>query len=298
MEWSDIRVFLQVARSGRMAEASRLLRMDDSTISRRIARLERDAGVVLFDRAAKRLNLTEEGCKLLAAAEKMEAIVIRDVQALAERRQGISGKVRIGTSEGFGSHYLAQRLPTILHQYPELEIELVAVQRTYSLGMREADIVITMDRPNSGDIRLRKLCDSRLHIYASAEFLARRPAPLSIADLTDALWCGYIQELLFTEILDMLTFGDTVIMPRYRTNSLTAQLAAVLGGEALTVLPTYLAAHYPALQPVLAQSVRIDMSYWMSVHNDLARSPRVRAVMNAIEQLVASERHLCWPASV
>lgn len=295
MEWSDIKVFLQVARSGQMAGASPLLGMDHSTISRRIARLEEGTGVTLFARAGRRLTLTDEGTKLLAAAEKLEAIVIRDVMSLSERRQDIGGRVRIGTSEGFGSHYLARRLPVILGRHPGLEVELVALQRSYSLGMREVDIVIGMNRPESGDIRLKKLCDSCLRIYAAQDYFVGRPQPESIGDLRDDLWCGYIEELLFTEALDMMTFGDTIIVPRYRTTSVTAQLGAALSGAALAVLPTYMAAQHPTLVPVLMESVKIELTYWISVHRDLANSPRVRAVMDAIEQIVHADRELFVP---
>src|ERR1700743_1292337 len=100
MEWGDIRVFLKVARAGQMAGASRTLGLDHSTISRRIARLEEKMGASLFDRAGPGLMLTQQGTNLCCAAEKLESIIIRDVLSLGESRQEISGRVRIGTSEG------------------------------------------------------------------------------------------------------------------------------------------------------------------------------------------------------
>lgn len=292
MEWSDIRVFLQVARLGQMAGASPLLGLDHSTISRRIARLEESMGVTLFDRAGRRLNLTVEGRRMLAAAERLEAVVLQDVLPIGEARQEIGGRVRIGTSEGFGSHYLAQRLPLLLERHPGLEIELVSVQRSHSLAMREVDVVIGPERPDTGDVRLRRLCDAPLRIYARNDYFDGRPTPESVEDLRDDLWCGYIEELLFTEVLDMMTFGATTVVPRYRTTSVTAQLGAALGGRALVVLPTYMAASFPALSPVLSDRVQIELTYWMSVHNDLARSSRVRAVMDGIEELVQGDRGL------
>lgn len=292
MEWSDIRVFLHVARAGQMAGASRSLGLDHSTISRRIARLEEATGVPLFDRAGRRLRLTEQGTKLLAAAERLESIIIRDVLSLEETRQEISGRVRIGTSEGFGAHYLARRLPMLLKAYPALELELVALPRTYSLGLREADVAITMDRPGSGDVRFKKLSTYELGIYASQAYLREQARPETIANLTDHAWCGYVDDLLFTAELDMMTFGDVTVRPRYRTTSVTAQLEAVLSGAALAILPCYMAAPHPELERVLPASVRIERAYWISVHGDLADSPRVRLVMNEIERQVRSDRAL------
>jgi DNA-binding transcriptional LysR family regulator len=295
VEWSDIRVFLYVARAGQMAGASRALGLDHSTISRRIARLEEGTGASLFDRAGRRLSLTDQGKTLLAAAEKLEAIIIRDVLSLGETQREIGGRVRIGTSEGLGAHYLANRLPALLRAHPALELELVALPRTYSLGMREVDVAITMDRPDAGDVRFKKLSAYELGIYASRAYLEREGHPETVESLTGRAWCGYVDELLFTDELDLLAFGDVVIRPRYRTTSVTAQLGVALGGTALVVLPCYMAAPHPELERVLPDAVRIERTYWLSVHGDLADSPRVRLVMGEIERQVRGDRGLFLP---
>jgi DNA-binding transcriptional LysR family regulator len=95
----------------------------------------------------------------------------------------------------------------------------------------------------------------------------------------------------------MMTFGETTIVPRYRTTSVTAQLGAALGGRALAVLPIYMASSFPTLSPILSDRIKIELTYWMSVHNDLARSTRVRAVMDGIEQLVRADREIFAPAA-
>jgi DNA-binding transcriptional LysR family regulator len=295
MEWGDIRVFLHVARAGQMAGASRALGMDHSTVSRRIARLEEKLGLPLFERAGRRLRLTDEGSKLLAMAEGLEAIIIRDVLSLGESRQAIAGRVRIGTSEGFGAHYLAPRLPALMQKHPGLEIELLAIPRTYSLGMRDVDIAITMDRPRNGDIVFKKLSDCSLAIYASSSYFRDRMRPASVDALRDHAWCGYINELLFTEELDMLTFGQLRIDPAYRTTSVTAQLGAVKAGSVIAVLPRYMADGHPDLEIVLPGAVHLRRTYWLSVHGDLAGSPRIRAVITQLETWVRQDRALLSP---
>jgi DNA-binding transcriptional LysR family regulator len=296
MEWGDIRVFLQVARAGQIAGASRSLGLDHSTISRRIARLEERTGVPLFERAGRRLSLTEEGTKLVAAAEKLESIILRDVMSLGESRQEIAGRVRIGTSEGFGAHYLAKRLPIMVAAHPALEVELVALPRNFSLGMREVDLAITMERPGTGDVRSKKLTSYTLGIYAVPAYFKNRVRPSSIADLSDQAWCGYIMDLLFTPELDLLKFGPQAITPCYRTTSVTAQMEAVTGGSVIAVLPCYMACQRGGLERLLPDQVSIERSYWISVHGDLADSPRVRALMQQIEHQVHLDRSLFLPA--
>ena len=295
MEWGDIRVFLQVARAGQMAGASRSLGLDHSTISRRIARLEEQTGVALFDRAGRRLSITEDGARLLEAAERLESIIIRDILPLGEARQRVSGRVRIGTSEGFGAHYLAQRLPAMTEPYPDLEVDLVALPRSYSLGMREVDFAITMDRPDSGDVRFKKLTSYALGIYGAPAHFENRSRPSTLEDLSDQSWCGYIKELLFTSELDLMTFESQVTTPKYRTTSVTVQLEAVLSGSVIAILPCYMASQRGGLERILANQVSIERSYWISVHGDLADSPRVRALMQAVERQVHLDRPLFLP---
>lgn len=295
MEWGDIRVFLGVARAGQMAGATRTLGLEQSTISRRIVRLEEKMGVSLFERAGRRLSLTSEGSKLLAAAERLESIIIRDVMSLRESNREISGRVRIGTSVGFGAHYLAARLPLLGEMFPGLEIELVALPRTFSLGMRDVDIAIVMDRPETGDVRFKKLSSYVLAAYAQCDYFNSKKRPLVIEDLRDHRWCGYINELLYTTELDMMTFGDVVITPDLRTTEVTAQLEAVRSGAVMGILPCYMADIDPSLEMILPDLVRLERTYWMVVHSDLAESPRVRTVWQEIERWVHMDRALFIP---
>ncbi len=292
MEWGDLRVFLHVARAGQMAGASRELGLDHSTISRRISRLEEKTGVLLFERAGRRLSLTEEGRKLLCAAERLESIIIKDVMILGESQQLIAGKVRIGAPEGIGAHYLARLVPAILEVHPQLEVELVALPRQYSLGMRDVDLAISLDRPASGDIRFKKLSDATFGVYGSQSYFLRKSRPETLADLNDHLWCGYIDELRYSEELDMLHFGDVHIKPRYRTTNIAVQINAAVSGAVLAVLPCYIATQFPVLEAVIPDQTTFTLTYWLSVHGDLADSPRVRAVMNAIECQVALDKKL------
>lgn len=296
MEWSDIRVFLQVVREGTMAAATGALRMDHSTISRRISRLEEMTGVRLFERAGRRLALTAEGEKLMLAAEKLDSIIVREVMNLPGERNRIVGPVRIGTSEEFGAHYLAPRLPVFTADHPGLEIELVALPRAFSLAAREVDLVISLDRPLAGDIKFKKLTDVEFGVYGGGGYFDERERPASLDDLALETWCGYIKELLATPEPDTFPRGDE-IRPKYRTTSSTVQLSAALNGYALAVLPCFVAGAHARLERVLPDNAIFERTYWLAVHEDLARYPRVRTLMTAIEAQVARDRALFSPTA-
>jgi DNA-binding transcriptional LysR family regulator len=295
MEWSDIRVFLQVVRDGTMQAATGSLRLDHSTISRRISRLEREAGVTLFERAGRRLALTAEGEKLVVSAEKVESIVLREVMNLSGEMKQITGHVRIGTTEEFGAHYLAPRLSRLTDTYPDLEIELVASTRTLSLATREVDCVVTLDRPLQGDVRYKKLIDFEFGVYAASSYFGEKLRPTSVEDLSSETWCDYIRELLSTSELDVCAAAGIDTLAKFRTTSVSLQLGAALGGYALAALPCFVASQHASLERVLTNEARYERTYWIAVHEDLAKRPRVRAVMAAIEEEVERDKALFKP---
>lgn len=292
MEWSDIKVFLQVVRDRTMSEATNSLRMDHSTISRRIARLEREAGVPLFERAGRRLAVTEEGMRLAEAAERLESIILREVMTLAETRSHIAGRVRVGATEEFGAHYLAARLAEIAEDHDELQLDLVAIPRNLSLATREVDVVITMDRPSSGDVRFRKLVSFEFGVYGSSRHLDRHGRPRCPADLQRREWCGFIREMIHSAALDVGADQELDVEPRFRTTTVTAQLASVRSGATLAFLPCFVGDAHADLERLLPDELHPSRDYWLAVHEDLADSPRVRTVMDAIASRVARDRHL------
>lgn len=295
MDWSDIRVFLQVVRTGTMVAATGVLHMDHSTISRRIARLEREAGVQLFERAGRRLILTAEGEKLVSSAQKLESIIVKEVLNLSEEGDRIAGAVRLGTTEEFGAHYLAPRLSALMAAYPALEIELVALPRNFSLATREVDLLVTLDRPVTGDARYKKLTCVEFGLYGSTDYFQGRSRPTKVADLSLETWCGHIKELLFTSELDLLPSALDEACVKYRTTSMTVQLGAALGGYALAALPCFVAATHPSLERLLPDDAVFRRTYWLAVHEDLAKYPRVRALMGALESQVERDHPLFVP---
>lgn len=291
MDWDDLRIFLQLARTGRMAGAGRALGIDDTTVGRRVARLEKEVGASLVARAGRRTVITEQGQTLAQAAEEIESIVLRKIVGLGENEMQVAGRVRIGAPEGLGVGYLAQRLAELSATNPLLETELVALPRTYSLASREVDIAITLDRPGPGQVSVKKLTDYTLGLYGTPAYFARLGRPSALAELKGHVLAGYIPDLLFTNALNF-SAADTGldVTPVIRSTSVIAQVNAVLCGAAIGVLPTFLAARHAELEPLLPDAFRLTRSYWVSVHDDLKRLNRIRAVLDAITAKVRADR--------
>ncbi|MDI4235442.1 LysR substrate-binding domain-containing protein [Bradyrhizobium sp. Arg237L] len=174
---------------------------------------------------------------------------MRDIAGLADAQSLVNGRVRIGAPEGLGAGYLGRKLFLLSAAHPELEIELVALPRTYSLAAREVDISITLDRPVTGQVTAQKLTDYTLDLYGSDIYFQRMGRPRSLQDLRKHVFVGYIPELLFTQQLNFLDLGDGVeVVPTIRTSSVIAQVDAVVSGAAIGVLPRYIARERPGLK--------------------------------------------------
>jgi DNA-binding transcriptional LysR family regulator len=293
MDWDDLRIFLQLVRSGQMSSAAKTLGVDDSTVARRVASLERSSELTLIERAGRRTVITEQGRRLAETIEELESLILRKVTGLAEEAALVAGRVRVGAPEGFGVGYLSARLAMLSSLHPGLEIELVASPRTYSLAAREVDVAITLDRPTAGQIASRKLTDYTLDLYGSETYLRRHGRPRSLSDLSEHVFAGYIPELLFTNELNFVRLEEGVeVLPLIRSTSVMVQLNAVDCGAAIGVLPTFLARSKERLKVLLGDRIRLTRSYWISVHEDVRRLHRIRVVLEAVASEVRRDRRL------
>ena len=144
-DWDDLRFFLAVARSGRLTAAARRLGADHATVSRRITSLEESLKAKLFERRPQGYTLTAHGERLLAKAESMETEALAIQSDIGGADMALSGTVRIGAPDGFGTYFLAPRLASLSKAYPGLELQLIAMPRLLSLSKREADVAITLE---------------------------------------------------------------------------------------------------------------------------------------------------------
>lgn len=276
-DWNDLQSFLAMARTGRLTVAARRLGVDHSTLSRRIAALEDAMRVKLFERRPAGFVLTPEGEALLGDAEAIESLTVRMGARLQAGTSQLTGNVRIGTPEGFGTYFLAPQLHQLGQQHPELNIELVANPRSFSLSKREADIAVSMTRPSQGHVYARKLVDFELGIYASEAYLAAQPAITRRADLAAHRWIGYVEDLMWTAELDYLPGVERTIQPWLHISNVISQLAAVEGSAGLGVLPHFMARHVPTLRRVLPQEVQLTRAYWLITHPDTHDLARIKA---------------------
>ena len=289
MNWDDVRLFLAVARSGQFLSAARRVGVNHATLSRRVSALEAALGTQLLVRRPQGCELTEEGERFLSAAERMETEMLAAQAGLGQTGAAISGTVRIGAPDGFGVSFLAPRLGKLVSRHPELKLELVPVPRSFSLSRREADIAITIDRPEQGRLVSSKLTDYTLGLYAAKTYLAGAGVPETVDDLRRHRRIGYVEDLIYSASLDFTGEVMRNWNASLEISSATGQFEAVRSGAGIGILHNYIAARHPDLTRLLPETT-ISRAYWITFHESARELARVRAVAGFIQELATAER--------
>jgi DNA-binding transcriptional LysR family regulator len=289
LDWDNVRYFLAVVRAGQFLAAARQLSVDHATVARRVTALETRLGTKLFERRTSGCVMTASGERFLAAAERIEAEVLRAQAELSATGLDVAGTVRIGAPDGFGTLFLSGRLGVLAQQHPALTIQLVPVPRAFSLSKREADIAITIDRPEAGRLAVRKLVDYSLHFYASKDYLAAHGKPRTRDDLMQHSIVTYVQDLLFSPELNFMPEFFGPLYRRLECASAVGQNEAVKGGGGIGILHDYHAANDSGLEMLLPE-LSFQRTYWIVTHLDSRSSLRIKAVVDFILEAVMREK--------
>lgn len=288
MHWDDLRIFLAVARARTLIAAGRRLGMDATTVARRLARLEAEAGRSLFEITPAGHILTARGQEMLAHAQAMESAAIACAEGAKGGAPG-SGTIRLSVAEGFGTGVIAPHLHEFADAHPGIGVELVASSGFLNLSRREADLAVMLARPQRGPLVARKLTDYHLGLYARR---GAAPALAGIADLAGQRLVGYVPDLIYAPELHYLEETAPGHGAMLSSTSVNAQQAMIRSGAGIGILHCFVGDADPGLERVLRDEIDIQRGYWLVVHRDLRNVPRVKAFTEWIDALVARLRPL------
>jgi DNA-binding transcriptional LysR family regulator len=286
LNWDDLKFFLEVARTRKASSAAKRLAVDYTTVSRRITSLENSLGTLLFEKSrGNGFVLTAEGQRLLGYAESIESTLHLACEQVSGSGLALSGHIRIGCTEGFGSFFITPQLSHFLDDYPDISVDILPLPHFISLSKREADIVIALERPEHGPYVCCKLCDYNLRLYATQEYLDSHKPLNSTDDLTEHKFISYVDDLAFSSELLYLSNLLPGAQAQLRSTSVIAQYLAALQGRAVAILPCFLAAQDSRLIPVLAEEVNITRHFWMYCREDLRKLKRITVLWDYIREV-------------
>jgi DNA-binding transcriptional LysR family regulator len=285
MDWDNLRIFLAIARSGQILAAAKALNLNHATVARKLDVLEEELGTKLFERRTNGSILTAAGESLATRAERIESELLQAGTEISGTESSISGMVRVGAPDGFGTFHLARALGKLANLHPDLTIQLVPLPRTFSLSRREADIIVTIDRPKLGRAIIRKLTDYSLGVYASKTYLKKTGLIRTQSDLPGRLFITYVEDIAYSRALDYTADLAKIMTRHYECGSVVAQMEAVRAGEGLGILHDYAAAGYLELVRILPD-MQFSRTYWLMSHPDTHDTRRVAAVYQFIVESV------------
>ncbi len=282
MDWSDVRVFLAIAREGSMRAAGRALGLSQPTIARRLAAFEASfGGPSLFERLPEGLRLSVAGERLVPAAKNVEDAALTLERRRAAASPALSGTVRVSTGE-CAAGFLARCLSIPTTPLPRgITLELVESRQTANLARREADMALRHQRPESGDFYVSKAGTFACTVYRrrGAEANAWITYTDEQSHYAPARWVQREVEATRTPVA-------------LRASSMLMHLEAIRAGTGRGVLPCYVGDGHPLLERLAPPIPEIAAEYWIIVHRDLRRAARVRAVIDWMKALFAEHREM------
>jgi DNA-binding transcriptional LysR family regulator len=299
MNWDDIKLFLEVARSERLSIAAKRLAIDASTLSRRLHKLEESLATKLFERTIDGHVLTSDGTKLLEYARRMEVDAGQAFDNIKEQKCLNSGRVRIGVTEAFGSFFIAPNLMALKQKFPNIQIELVHFARDVKISRNEADIAIAIEKPKSTSTIITKLCDYQLQLYGHAIYLDSIDNKVQLAQLADYQWVSYVDSLLFTDQLSYLKQLSIKlsadISPSFQSSSIVSQLSAIKSGLGIGILPCFLAEQDASLVKLCINDIKLVRSFYLVTHPESKRLSQVNTVWQYLKELAQQKTHILMP---
>ncbi|MBO9430094.1 MULTISPECIES: LysR family transcriptional regulator [Sulfitobacter] len=292
MDWDKLRIFHAVADAGSLTHAGDKLNLSQSAVSRQIRGLEEQLNTNLFHRHARGLILTEQGELLFDATSAMAKRLDAAAARIRDSEEEVFGELRVTTTTGFGTLWLAPRLPKLYEQYPDLKVDLMLEERVLDLPMREADVAIRMKEPSQADLVRKRLMSVRMGLYASPEYLEKHGTPERMEDMTDhRLICQntdsdqvgaglqLVKELMMYDLRSLLT-----------VNNYFGVLQGVVHHLGLGVLPNYLIQDFPHIVQVMPDIESAEVPVYLAYPEELRQSKRVAAFKDFVQEEIITYR--------
>jgi DNA-binding transcriptional LysR family regulator len=282
VDWDKLRIFQAAAEAGSFTHAGDSVGLSQSAVSRQVSALEADLEVPLFHRHARGLILTEQG-ELLFRTVKDVMLKLDAVKShLTDSREKPNGELRITTTYGMGTNWLAPRLGEFHELYPDIKLKIILSDEELDLSMREADLAIRLRQPVQPDLIQRRLFTVHFHAYASAEYLKKHGQPLALEDLDKhriLAYGGGSNAPYLNNINALPTLGRDAKNPRtpaLTVNNITALHNAVEKGVGIAILPDYMIQPESELVRLLSEADMPELDCYLVYPEEVKSVARVQ----------------------
>ncbi len=288
----DLLILLTVARLGRFNAVAESMGTTHTTISRRILALDKQLGGRTLERSPHGWELTELGAAAVAAAEAIEDTLGSLSGLISDDRNGLSGLVRISTSDGFGAEFVTPALVTLQHRHPQLNVEMLSATRKVSQNRSGVDLEVVVGRTDVTNAQTIFLTNYFLRLYASPDYTAERGFPETLDDVGQHGFVSYVESALQVEELGHRASQLPMPKSSFQATSIFAQVEAVRRGAGIGLLPNFMVARKPGFVPILPNDFQRQLPIWAVARPESLRSGAVQAVISALKEEVHERQDL------
>jgi DNA-binding transcriptional LysR family regulator len=291
-DWNRARAFMLTAEEGSLSAAAKALGVAQPTLGRQVAALEKEVGVVLFERSKHGLSLTPSGLELVEHVQAMAEAAHRFSMAASGQSQTIEGSICITTTEAYAAYVLPPIVTKLRKIAPEITIEILASNAVSDLRRREADIAIRNGRPTDRDLIARKANDDYWQLYATRGYLRKIDHPRTLAAFSNADFIGFHDNKPVLDGLNALGFSLTgrnfpIVTGSHLVYWKLVKQGLGIGGMQLRVgdAEQKVTRILPSLDP-------IPIPVWLVAHREVRTSRRVRLVYDFLFDELSGPEHL------
>ena len=281
-DWNEVRFVLAIARAGSMVDASTVLGVDQTTVSRRLRGLEQALGTPLFERHRGRMRPTGAGLQVIEHGSRIEREMVAIHHVVADTDAQVRGVTRVTAVDTLVTHYLSGLVGPARCALPTLSIELIATNHNLDLARREADIAIRLARPTEGDLVARRLGELGMGVFGRADRVGD-----SLCFDPEVPWLTYDRDMMSLPEMAWLAQRIRPSAVVFRSNCIDALARAAVDGVGLVVLPRVVGAAHPALRCMPFAVPGRDI--WMVIARELRDLPRVRVLADWLVQRFAAD---------
>ncbi|GAA6152435.1 LysR family transcriptional regulator [Pseudoteredinibacter isoporae] len=282
IDWNDLNYFLTTVQNGSMAAAAKQLKVNHTTVSRRISALEQQLGSPLFERTATGLSITPLGESMIPYAENMRDSVNAMDRLVTADKQELAGTIKVTAIDMFGRRVLAPVLKEFLDLYPNIDLELILQDENVDLSAREADLAFRATDNPAPDLVGKRLGRFAMTVYCTQE-----------------LWEQYQQDPSSVYAIDWTENGPSTpdwiedYMPKLRVRHYCSTFNGVYelarAGCGVARLPCGLGDSTPELMRVPGIPLYQGMGLWVLSHIDLRNTARIKVLRDFVVERLEKE---------
>jgi len=271
MDWGHLEYFLAVARIGSLSGAAKLLRVNHSTVSRRLEKLEQQLNVRLFDHLNSGYQLTDDGLALKKHAAQVEREINQIQGVFSGSETKLRGTLKISKPSS-GLLNLAPLLAAFHHRYPDINLVLTAGGERSEIARMEADVAIRLTNDPPEALVARKLGQLPINIFGNRAYL-ERAGTRSLADYDWVVWHADDSLLNMEPVLKREIPNARIVL---RTSSYNELFEAVNAGIGVSLLSPLRLLKTHQLQVISPSLHQFDLGVWLLSHPDLRNRERIR----------------------